>query len=78
MVKNLNAKASVSPATVKNETMKSSEISARARNKTIVNSPFGAVQLKVKRFLCPLDVNIGSLGDVMFSPLYLLQVYYLG
>lgn len=72
MVKNLNAKASVSPATVKKETMKSSEISARARNKTIVNSSFGAVHLKVKGFLCPLDVIISSLGDTLSSPLDLL------
>ena len=70
MVKNLNANASVSPATVKNETMKSSEISARARNKAIVNNPCGAVQLKAKRFLCPLDDIISSLGDVMSSPLH--------
>ena len=56
MVKNLIAKASVSPATVKNETMKNSEMRASARNNTIIKSPFGVVQLKVKMFFCPLDV----------------------
>lgn len=73
MVKNLKAKASVSPATVKNETMKNSEIRARARNKTIVNSPFGAVHLKVKRVLRSLGVIISSLGVV-----YLLTCLALG
>jgi len=42
----------------KKETMKNSEISAKARNKPIVNSPFGAVHLKVKWFLFSLDVPL--------------------
>jgi hypothetical protein len=43
--------------------MKNSEINAKARNKPMVNSPFGAVQLKVKLFLFPLDAIICSLDD---------------
>ena len=34
MVKNLNAKASFNPTLVKNETIKNSEIRAKARNKS--------------------------------------------
>ena len=66
MVKNLNVKASVNPAPVKNEIMKNSEIRARAINKMTINSPFAVVQLKVKR-LCLLDVILSSLGDTCFT-----------
>jgi len=63
---------------MKKETMKNSEINAKARNKTIVNSPFGAVHLKVKRFLFSLDAITSSLDGGVPSPFDLLHVCYLG
>jgi hypothetical protein len=63
---------------VKKETMKNSEISAKARNKPIVNSPFGAVQLKARRSLFTLDVITVSLDGDVPSPLDLLHVCYVG
>jgi len=62
----------------KKETMKNSEISAKARNKPIVNSPFGAVHLKVKWFLFSLDALTSSLDGSVPSPFDSLHVCYLG
>jgi len=64
MLKNLNAKASCNPAPAKNDIMKNSEIRAKTRNNPMVNSPLGAVQLKVESFF-PLDVLI-LVSSVMF------------
>ena len=78
MLKKLIAKTSVSPALVKSKTARNSAISARQRNKIIVNSSFGAVHLKVKRSVRPLAAMLFVSSGVVSSPLGLLYLYYLG